>query len=196
MLKIYTGTPGSGKSLHCAKDIVNLLKYKKTVIGNFDINYKSNTYHFIPNDKLIDPSVLIDFSQEFFKTHKFKEGSITLFLDEAQLLFNAREWSKAGRKEWLSFFTQHRKLGYNIILISQFTGMIDKQVQALIEYEVIHRKISNYGYKGKFLNLLACGGLFTAIEVWFPMKLKTGSSFFKYRKKYSNIYDTYNLFNA
>ena len=39
MIYFYSGTPGSGKSLHCAKDIYNKLFVKKqNVIANFEIN--------------------------------------------------------------------------------------------------------------------------------------------------------------
>src|ERR1035437_2581100 len=39
MITLYTGTPGSGKSLHSAKKIFETLLYQKiNVIGNFEIN--------------------------------------------------------------------------------------------------------------------------------------------------------------
>ena len=39
MIYFYSGTPGSGKSLHCARDIYNKLFIKKeNVIANFPIN--------------------------------------------------------------------------------------------------------------------------------------------------------------
>lgn len=37
MISLYTGTPGSGKSLHVARDIYDKLRYGKNVIANFDI---------------------------------------------------------------------------------------------------------------------------------------------------------------
>ena len=41
MIYFYSGTPGSGKSLHCARDIYNKLFIKKeNVIANFPINEK------------------------------------------------------------------------------------------------------------------------------------------------------------
>ena len=38
MVSTYTGTPGSGKSLHCADKILFYLKHGKRVICNFPIN--------------------------------------------------------------------------------------------------------------------------------------------------------------
>lgn len=38
MIYLYSGTPGSGKSLHSSKDIIIKLRRKQAVISNFDIN--------------------------------------------------------------------------------------------------------------------------------------------------------------
>jgi len=38
MIYLYSGTPGSGKSLHSSKDIIFKLRRKQAVISNFDIN--------------------------------------------------------------------------------------------------------------------------------------------------------------
>ena len=47
------------------------------------------------------------------------------------------------------FFSQHRKLGYRVILVAQFSEMIDKQIRALIEYEYIHRNKGKWVEKGQ-----------------------------------------------
>ena len=38
MIYFYSGTPGSGKSLHVAIDIFRKLRFKKNVIATFPIN--------------------------------------------------------------------------------------------------------------------------------------------------------------
>ena len=96
----------------------------------------------------------------------------------------------------LTFFTLHRHLGFDIILIAQFDRMLDRQIRALIEYEYIHRKVSNFGWKGKILSLLALGNLFVTVKVWYPMKEKVGSEFFKCKRKYYSLYDTYMMLDA
>ena len=82
------------------------------------------------------------------------EDSILLIIDEAQMLFNPRDWNAKDRIEWLKFFQVHRHFGFSIILVSQSDMMLDKQIRALIEYEEIHRKVSNYGIRGYLLMLL------------------------------------------
>lgn len=200
MIYLYSGTPGSGKSLHQAMDIYWILHNGKPVLANFEINTDCiktrnlGEFYYIGND-ILRPELLISYSQIYFRDHKFKEGAIRLYLDEAQIIFNARSWAESGRKEWLSFFSQHRKYGYDIYLVAQFDRMIDRQIRSLIEYEVIHRKVKNFGRWGKFFNLVAGGNLFVAVTMWYPMKERTGSEWFKGNKKYFRIYNTYNTFS-
>lgn len=200
MIEFYSGTPGSGKSLHVAEKLYYWVRAGLSAVGNFDINLDriktrhKKEYVFKRNDELT-PEFLISYANDQIKKKgKVKEDSILLVIDECQLMFNARDWTKQGRGEWLHFFTLHRHLGYKIILVAQFDRMIDRQVRSLIEYEYIHRKVSNFGIKGKIVSALALGNLFVCVKVWYPMKEKVGSEFFKAHKRYYSLYDTYALF--
>lgn len=202
MIDLYSGTPGSGKSLHVASRVYYWLRLNRPCICNFEINTaliskKKHSYPFemIDND-VLTPDYLISFSRNYFKGKTVREDSILLVLDECQLLFNAREWQKNGRAQWLSFFTQHRKYGYHIILVAQFDRMIDRQIRSLIEYEYIHRKVSNFGWRGKIFSLFALGNLFVAVKVWYPMSEKVGSEFFRAHKRFYRLYDTYGDFGT
>ena len=196
MISLYSGTPGSGKSLHTAKEMRDRAILGKPTICNFEVNvskYKRAAFEYVPNDALT-PEYLISYSQNWFQNHRFKEGTILLVIDECQLLFNAREWQQSGRAQWLSFFTQHRKYGYNVILIAQFDRMIDRQIRSLIEYEFIHRKASNFGIGGMIFSLVSGGNLFVTVQMWYPLKARIGSEFFHARKKYWEMYDSYATF--
>ena len=196
MVSLYSGTPGSGKSLHTAKEIRDRMIMGKPTICNFEINtskFKKAIFQYVPNYEL-NPTYLINYSREWFKSHRFREGAILCVIDECQLIFNAREWQIQGRAEWLSFFTQHRKYGYNIILIAQFDRMIDRQIRSLIEYEFIHRKASNFGIGGQILSLVLGGNLFVAVQMWYPLKARIGSELFHSRKAYYSLYDSYTTF--
>ena len=202
MIYLYSGTPGAGKSLHQASDIYWWLHNGKPCICNFDINLeaikckpqKLGEFYYIDN-QMLRPELLIQYSKMYFKNHKFKEGAIRLYIDECQLLFNAREWNTAGRKEWLSFFTQHRKYGYDIFLVAQFDRMIDRQIRSLIEYEVIHRKVKNFGKWGMIFNIVGGGNLFVSVKIWYPLKERVSSEFFKGNKRYFELYNTLNTFD-
>lgn len=205
MIILYSGTPGSGKSLHCASNIYYNLKYgHNEFLCNFPINMdyfkpsQRERFHFIEN-KDITPDFLQSFSSAYFSSHPAKnvrdaEGRIKLYIDEAQILFNAREWQKTYRDGWTRFFSIHRHLGYDIYLISQFDRMLDRQIRSLIEYEYSHRKISNIGSMGKFVNLLCAGGLFYSRKLWYPQHDKVGGEFFRYKRKYDRLYDTHQNF--
>ena len=206
MITLYSGTPGSGKSLHLAEILYYRVKnYNGVVIGNFSLNVnnikgrKKGKYICVDNDRLT-PDRLASFSNMYrrikLKNRPIPEGKFLLVIDECQIMFNAREWQAAGRSAWASFFTQHRKYGYDIILISQFDRMIDRQVRALIEYELIHRKVNNYGIVGKVLGLLCGGSLFVCVKMWYPMKERLSAQFFIGPKKYFRLYDTYKIFKT
>lgn len=200
MIELYSGTPGSGKSLHAAQKIKQWLEIiGEPVITNFPFKArvlherKNGSWLYIPNYKL-NPDVLIRFSEEYRKRrHKtvLPEESILLVIDEAQLLFNAREWHKQGVKEWVSFFTQHRKFGYRIILIAQFDMMLDKQIRSVIEYEYIHRKVKNIGKFGFLMNLITGGNLHVCVKMYRPLNMRTESSWFKSDKNLISLYNSY-----
>ena len=111
------------------------------------------------------------------------------------LLFNSRDWRDSDRMAWIQFFSQHRKYGYSVILIAQFDKMIDRQFRALIEYEYIHRKVSNFGVVGWLLSLVFANKLHVCIQKYYPNNQKLGSSWFLARKRIFGMYDSYGDFD-
>jgi len=202
MINLYSGTPGSGKSLHTARDIRMRLKKKRVTIGNFAINvncvHKRKGWFLLVENWRLTPERLMNFSMKYSKHigRSLREGELLLIIDEAQLLFNSRDYNAKERRSWLSFFTQHRKFGFDVILIAQFDRMLDRQIRCLIEYEYIHRKVSNAGYMGMFLGLISGDNLFVSIKRWYPLHEKVESEFFVGGKKLYRIYDSFNHFSG
>lgn len=195
MIYFYSGTPGSGKSLHVARDIyIRLNKNKKypSVIANFTINQKmikNKKSNFIYKD---NSELTVKFLLEYaLKNHKLGiENQTLVVVDECSVIWNSRSWMKdTDRQAWLKFFVQHRKLGYNFILISQNDRQIDRQIRALFEYEVKHRKVNNF----KIGQLLPFS-TFAAISYWYGVNERLGVEFFTYRKKWGQFYDSYGTF--
>ena len=149
------------------------------------------------NDRLT-PERLLQFSRKLSRHlgRRLKEGEILLLIDEAQLLFNSREWQNISRQGWLSFFSQYRHYGYDVILVAQFDRMLDRQVRCLIEYEEVHRKVSRFGYIGFFVGLLTGDNLYVAVKRWYPIKERVEGSFFVGSKKLFAIYDSYSHFDT
>lgn len=225
MIYFYTGRPGNGKSLHMAQEIDNALRHGKNVIANFEIN--EHTYDKFKHKEKLGKFIyeenfnwlnnayktkiprhfsyldgLYNFALQFHKRNargQIIEHQTLLCLDECQELFNTRTWNRSDRLEWASFFRQHRKYGYDVILVSQDDKVVDKQIRSILEYEVEHRCVNNYKALGAVVGAISGGKLFVAITRWYA---KTGkdskikSSFFKGKKKYYEFYDSYQTFHS
>ena len=205
MIYLYTGTPGSGKSYHVAKEIFWYIQHGRNVIANFDVNYdaipgKHKGYFFCKDNF----ELTVDWIQDFaLLAHRrdardrIIEKQTVLIIDECQLIFNCRAWNDRDRKRWCSFFTQHRKYGYDIILVTQFDRLVDRQIRSLVEYEVKHRKINNFGTGGVIVSLLLLGHpIFAAIEYWYGVKERCGMTMMIGRRKYYELYDSYKMFEG
>ena len=196
---LYTGTPGSGKSYHAAKDIVSRLKRPGGLICNFPVNEdfvparkRKSHVEYWDNSEL-SAARLVAYAMEHHRIGE--EGQTLVIIDECQIIFNCRDFGRKDRNAWVTLFSQHRKLGYNFILITQNDRMLDKQIRALVETEIKHRKLNNYGIGGMLLRLTRLTW-FVAIEYWYGgNKLKLGHEIFAYHKRYATVYDSYKLFS-
>ena len=190
MIKIYTGTPGSGKSLHAIQRVLTYLRAGRQVIANFPLKYdalkpkdRKGKFFYLPNEELS-----VDYLYQFNNLYhqQVGENQSLLILDEASVPFNCRSSNDKNRLTWCSFFAQHRKFGFEVVLISQNMRQIDRQIRDLIEIEVIHRKLNNYS----FFRMLPFS-YFVAVERNVAIKEKNDHEFFNYNKYYGDLYDTF-----
>lgn len=198
MIYFYSGTPGSGKSLHVARDIMTKLrkKDKNNVICNFPIsldvvngrrkNKLKGEFIFVNNNDL-DHTFLINYAMNNHVPGV--EGQTLVVLDECHVIFNPREFNRSDRMDWIKFFTIHRHLGFNFVLVAQNDRQIDRQIRNLIEYETKHRKINNFK-----IGFLLPFPAFIAIDTWYGVNEKLSVSFFTYRKRIGGLYDSYRTF--
>lgn len=216
MINLYSGTPGSGKSFHATEKIYYRLRAGENVICNYPIdcnkvklnflqywiskifrcNIKSNrhigNFEYKQNDD-ITVQFLLDYARI---NHSIKKESETLLvLDECGIKFNPRTFNSFDRMEWIQFFSMHRHLGYDVILISQSDRMIDRQIRSFIEYDHRHRKINNYKAFGKILGLLSGGSLFIDVVYWYGIREKVNSEWKRFSSRIASCYDTMLLFN-
>lgn len=166
MIEVMQGTPGSGKSaaavaralLHIRKGGVVAANFslvdgwadvlsKKHIWSMFDdqfryenaLSYWKRFYRVdsVSGIKSINPRA------EAVGMYKddggYSEGQGLLILDECQLIFNSRKWDK--NMQWIEFFTQHRKLGWHVLLIAHTIEMVDSQIRPLAEYESRFRNL-------------------------------------------------------
>ena len=202
MIYLYSGTPGSGKSYHAVAVIAHKLgrRDKNRVIANFPLTGKKITSRFEYWDNSdITIGRLMDYARRHHRLGV--EGQTLVVIDEAQCIFNSRDWNGKGvlhsalkrqpdsRMDWIKFFSQHRKFGYNVILIAQSDKMLDKQIRSLIEYDVKHIKMNN----GFFFFLPTS---FLAVEKWYGQRMKLGQEVIWYHKRVAAMYDSYALFDT
>lgn len=198
MIAFYTGTPGSGKSVHASRDIIVRLKQGGRLIANFPVNEaavgkcKSHAEYWDNSELTVQR--LVKYAVEHSQIGH--EGATLVIIDECQVKFNCRDLNRKDREDWVNLFSQHRKLGFDFILITQFDRMIDRQIRGMVETEIKHRKLNNYGTGGVVLSLLTgFSKWFVAIEYWYGgNKLKLGQQVFRYKKQYGSIVDSYRLF--
>lgn len=160
MIEIYTGYPGTGKSLHVAQRVRAVARRGYPVISNVRYKLDKGRSIYVPNSRLT-PRLLEDYGQDYWaEKGSVREGSILLVIDEAQLILNARDWQDSARMSWLGFFSQHRKLGYSVVLVAQTRDMLDKQVRSLAEEYVAHVRLDRMRILGPLIS-----GLFFAHPV-------------------------------
>jgi len=192
-----TGTPGSGKSYSMAMQIEKLLKRGLNVISTVDINIERLT----KNGKIeigdFQYIQIFELTVEFLCRYaannhqKGMEHQTYIFIDECQMIFNSREYqTNTERKEWLRFFNIHRHIGYDCYLITQNDMFIDKQIRAMVEYEIHHRKVNNFLW---FLPVT----VFSVVETWYghTKKIKIRSQFVRYKSRVGKLYDSYTMFD-
>lgn len=198
MITLYSGVPGSGKSLHVIRDIKFALKQNQEVITNFPINtagIKTNKHPIIlKHSDLENPRKLISILNRFLKEDGRKKQTL-IILDECQIYFDSRGWNGKDRKEWNIFFSQHRKLNCNIILVTQSFESIDKRIRANVETVVYHRNLKRIGNIGFFLTLFGILKIFIGVEQYIGMPHEIiGRYIILGKKSLYNMYDTYALF--
>ena len=192
MIELYSGTPGSGKSFHATERIYYNLRFGRNVIANFplkSIPKQKGIFLYLPNEELTIKA-LVEFAKNNHKN--FKESQTLIVIDEAGIKFNARSWADKDRLNWLNFLSQHRKFGFDVVLISQADIMLDKQIRQFIEIEHNHRRMANNGKIGFLLSPLFT---FCDIKTWYGLNLRLGCDFIRYRSRIANYYDSYKLFS-
>lgn len=221
MIYIYSGTPGSGKSLDVARQITIWLRIKRNVISTMNVdtrlcflNFFSRFLFQITRGKFllfdvddermknfyyvnifdISPQYLIDFALNHHK--KGKERQTLLILDECISIFSPEKCVGQYWLEWQNFFQYHRHLGYEVILVPQSTALLAKKISHFAEYEVRHRAVKNAGFFGAILSKLF-GGIFSTKTYWRASNSRKAidGEWFLYKYWLGKSYDSYCMFD-
>jgi Zonular occludens toxin (Zot) len=157
VIALVQGPPGAGKSFYAMRKLAEALESGKPVATNVEL--APDAYERIAGRNFVKRptralrlsrarelergTLVTDRLEELFsvRLRGRGEGRGVMVLDEAHNWINAREWSAEDRRQIVRWFTQHRKLGWDVYLISQDIEMIDKQVRTLGEYVVSLRNL-------------------------------------------------------
>ncbi len=218
MITIFQGTLCSGKSASMLVDLVEHLQAGGVVAANFSLvpgwADRLARYNIMCRLGLRDPAprarsyadrfrVVTSLDDVWAATDDLipralppisdrREGRGRLYLDECQLVFNSRKWS--SNEGWIHFFSQSRKLKWDVYLVAHSINMIDKQIRPFIEFETRFRDLR----KTKFLGLIpmAPAGLpmFLAITRYAGIAAGAGEiasrRVYPLNKDYAGLYDS------
>ncbi len=134
------GKLGTGKTKFCVWMAQNALLAGRRVASNVDLQvnlltpHKRNTYVRVP-DK---PCALDLEAMGHGNPNTYDEDrNGVLILDELGTWLNTRSWQDPARMPLIDWLIHARKHGWDVYLIVQDAGMIDRQVrEALIEYQI------------------------------------------------------------
>lgn len=189
MITVYTGFPGSGKSLHAVSLIYAHVKGKSMVYSNIDLAGFENNPFFEYHDFTWFENV------ENVKTcasSHFHDKVKTLFvIDEAQVLFDSRAWNTYGRKDWNIFFSMHRHYRCDIVLVTQNYMNLDKRIRSNIEFQCQHVNIKNATRISHMILQFLPDFMFLSNKFYANTKERLSSSWVFARKKYYKLYNTY-----
>lgn len=187
MLSIYTGVPGSGKTTHAVTDILWACRAGRPVLTNISIDAAHLPKADVTCSQNLTPREIVWWADD----KGFRgEGGLLLVIDEAQLFLNSRDWQHGDRADWLSLFTQHRKLGLSIVLIAQHETMLDKQCRNVCDSIEVHRSLRGLKWLGGVLSLLTGGRLYYSMAYWPQGKFKLSSDWHLRTPAVERLFDT------
>lgn len=206
---VYYGTMGSGKSLDMAQDIYNKIRFNhQNVIANFPMNtdllygkytdksgkvcYKNHGHFYYVDNEFMNVRLLVKYAKKFHEPRK--ESQTLICLDECQFFFDPRDNKRQDRRNWMKFITQHRKLGFNMIITCPTLALLDRQILSMCEYTCRHRKVNNAGFIGHLLPFPTfCNTVrFNGVQGKEGIVQK---HFYIFHKKFEKLYDSFRFFD-
>ncbi len=123
MIEAYVGLPGSGKTLHAVKRLLEAKKADRLTLANF--HSQTGMWDF---------ALWRDIAEA---------GNCLAVIDEAHMWFSARHWTKTQQLE-LSVFQQHRKEGIDLVWIAQHEARVDVAIREVTAFVWRHRRIGQF----------------------------------------------------
>jgi hypothetical protein len=162
---IVTGVMGSGKTLAMVGRCRDYIEQGKPVVTNIALNLAklvrrppTAPVYIVPDRPTAADLLWVGSAHETGR----EELNGALVLDEAGAWLNSRQWADKGRQDFIDWMLHARKRGWDVYLVVQSIGMLDKQVrEGLGEYHVICRRLDRLRIPvfGRLIELLSFGFL-------------------------------------
>lgn len=152
MIRTVTGTPGSGKTCYAVMEIVDALAAGKTVATNIALSddfgrriARRNPANLLSRRRLDAATAAVQGRLAVLNDPAELrlvwpvdrgEGRCLVVIDEAHALLDSRDFRSPERQEWITWLTQHRKLGLDLLFVVQHQEMLDTNVRRLVEWEI------------------------------------------------------------
>lgn len=127
MIEGIVGLPGNGKSLFATLLMEQAAKSGRRVLANFPT----------------------EFSEFALWEDMVEADNCDCFIDEAQMWFSARNWTRTTQIE-LGVFQQHRKNGMNMYWIAQHENRVDVAMREITAYYNRVRKFGDFILVSRF----------------------------------------------
>jgi zona occludens toxin len=164
-ISLVTGPPGSGKSFYAVKVLAEAVWAGKFVGTNVELapDWAERLVRAHPRVRWLSKRKRAEraalYRRRVYVSHDLDalfrlrlrgagEGRGLMVLDEAHNWMNARSWGAGDRATIVRFFTQHRKLGWHVQLITQDADMLDRQVRVLMEEHITLKNLRNFKLAG------------------------------------------------
>lgn len=176
MINCYEGLPGSGKSYEAVLRILENLKLGRVIYTNIEGLDDPGCREMIKIQTGLNDFQLatqLNYISDSEITTKYKQavqGSM-IVIDECHELINARNWQSDENADFSKWAARHRKLGYDVLLLTQNIEKIDSHVRGLVHYTYCFGKANFFGRLS--------GGAYTrkaflGIPKGKPIKIKPG----------------------
>jgi hypothetical protein len=154
MIAVFTGLPGSGKSLKLADSLVNILYRNRKAYERNVKRFEAGEIESLPPKRLLwtnlkfQPKVEVEFLDYIRYWTDLKQltplRDVDVAIDEIATYFDARLWEtlSPGMRRWLA---QHRKFGIEIYGTAQDFAQTDKAFRRLTSHLFLLRKLIGSG---------------------------------------------------
>lgn len=139
MITAITGKVGSGKNLLTVQRMYEYARRGRRVVANFHVDFApvvpfwwSWVGREVPKVEQLPGRPTVADVLALGKGGVGEHEAGLLVLDEVGPLLNSRTWQQSDRAEFIDWLLHSRKLAWDIFLIVQHIGIVDKQIRTAV----------------------------------------------------------------